>query len=83
MEDAGLCMEFGRVLPAQMRGAQSGDGEQGKGTLVGLLEIWIREFEQFEELSRALDMPQRKKSQKRHSLLGGTGRSEPLNPAIT
>lgn len=45
MEDAGLCMEPGRTLPAQMR-MRAGKEGQGDGTLVGLLELWIREFDQ-------------------------------------
>lgn len=88
LEDAQLCMEPGRTLPAQMRGVRPGSEGQGKGTLVGLLEIWIREFEAFRPLDhgRALEespgSPRSRKGRK-HSLLGGAERSEPSSPAIS
>lgn len=47
MEDAALCMEPGRTLPALMRVASPDDEGKGKGTLVGLLEIWIRAYDKF------------------------------------
>lgn len=81
MEDAGLCMQSGRALPTQMRGAQTGQN-QGDGTLVGVLEIWIKEFDQFDAVVSRPDAPERKKSN-RHSLLGGSERGELSNPVVT
>jgi hypothetical protein len=42
MDDASMCLQPGRKMPAQMGGGGA-EGE-GAGTLVGVLEIWIREF---------------------------------------
>lgn len=81
MEDAGLCMEAGRKLPAQMRGQAGSEGE-GNGTLVGILEIWIREFEPFAGVEDVFPRPERRKSN-RHSLLGGSERSELSSPVVT
>lgn len=83
MEDAGLCMQSGHTLPAQMKGTLAGNEDQGKGTLVGVLEIWIREFEHIDEAVREADAnaPERKKSN-RHSLLGGSERSVPSKPVV-
>jgi hypothetical protein len=82
MEDAGLCMQSGRMLPAQMRGAQPEGGDHGGGTLVGLLEIWIKEFDHFEGDFSSSREPENKKGN-RHSLLGGSSRCEPSIPVVT
>lgn len=92
MEDAGLCMEPGRTLPSQMRGVKTDNEGQGKGTLVGLLEIWIREYNRFQaeeqrstEVNEVIKSPggtERKRGRK-HSLLGGAERSEPSSPEIS
>jgi hypothetical protein len=45
LEDASLCLEPGKKLPMQMLAGRAGGSDEGKGTLVGVLEIWIRDYE--------------------------------------
>ena len=50
LEDAALCMEPVKSLPADMlrmagaEGRKAGGGEGGGGTVVGILEMWIRDW---------------------------------------
>lgn len=43
LADAEMCLQPGKSLPLALRGVKGGEEEGEKGTLVGLLEMWIRE----------------------------------------
>jgi hypothetical protein len=45
LEDASLCLQPGKKMPMQMMAGRADKSAEGKGTLVGLLEIWIRDFD--------------------------------------
>ena len=77
MEDAEMCLAPGKTLPAAMTGDRKSH-KGGQGTLVGVLEMWIRDWENVSkerEHKRISFSPRHGKQGSKHVLLGGMAKT--------